>query len=600
MGGYRCIGHYGDYKPADLYAPTMKFTENVIGRQPVDLFCIVALALLTLLSWVPRWQGPIDLRWDGGAYFILGTSLAEGKGYRLLNEPGEILADQYPPMLPCLIAAHQAILKTNDPVLVGIWLRRTWIVISVAYIVFAFLLARLFVSTAYAFWLSLVCLMSYDMYYLATLCFAELPFALTTVLFAYLYLRKDGASWTRYLAPAFAIASYLLRSMGIALLGAWVADALLRKQFRRAAIRAAVSLMPILAWQTYVHSVEARPDYQHPYYAYQRAPSMFYNVSYAVNMQLKDPFRPDLGNASLGDLCYRFFDNVLALPSTLGQSVTAREGFYRGHVKAFNLAVGRAVLPHWPYKVLLNFLGLLVLLGVVCLMLRRQWLIGCTVLLTVAAVCTTPWPGQFARYLAPILPLLLLALLALLQAGAVYVRRILPAFRGTHDMKALRLSVLAVILCESAIALQSGNRNFLEPAVYQDATGKQHPYHLLHYSEAYPDVEGALRWLVPRAGSGAVIAVSMPQWVYLKSGLKTVLPPLTTDPVKAGQLIDSVPVSFVIVERLLMDDNFNEYFPRLVERSPDKWKLVYVSPDHQVQVYGRVGLARLSGGLQMN
>jgi hypothetical protein len=96
-----------------------------------DLLCAIALCLLTLLSWIPRWRGPIDVRWDGGTYYVLGTSLAEGEGYRLLNEPGEIRADQYPPLLPAIVALHQKILGTTDPVPVGMWLRRTWIVVSV-------------------------------------------------------------------------------------------------------------------------------------------------------------------------------------------------------------------------------------------------------------------------------------------------------------------------------------------------------------------------------------------------------------------------------------------------------------------------------------
>jgi hypothetical protein len=29
--------------------------------------------------WAPRIYGPIDLRWDGASYYVLGTSLAEGR-----------------------------------------------------------------------------------------------------------------------------------------------------------------------------------------------------------------------------------------------------------------------------------------------------------------------------------------------------------------------------------------------------------------------------------------------------------------------------------------------------------------------------------------
>lgn len=559
-----------------------------------DVLCAVALCLLTLLTWLPRWRGPIDIRWDGGTYFILGTSLAEGKGYRLLNEPGDIQADQYPPLLPAIVALHEKALGTRDPVQVGIWLRRTWIIISVTYVLFAFLLARLLLSRIYAFWVGVVCLMSYDMYYLATLCFTELPFALMAVLFAWCYLREEGRSWTRGLTPVFAIAAYLLRSMGIALLGAWVLDALFKRQFRAAVIRATIALVPVISWQTYVHSVEVSREYRHPSYVYQRDPSMFYNVSYSVNMRLKDPFAPDKGFITTGDLLSRMTGNVAAMPSTLGQSISAREGFYRGHVRSLNQTLGRNLVPHWPYKILLNVLGALVILGIVQMIRQGQWLIAGTIALTLGAICTTPWPGQFARYIAPILPFLLLALGTLL--GMTKRTAGTPVLLG-NKLRALRFASCGLIFCECCLALQSGNRNFINRSEYRDRDGQMVGYNLLHYSSEYEATKELLKWLRPRANRDAVIAVTMPQWVYLVSGFKSVMAPLTTDPAKAQEQMDTVPVSFFIVEELLMDDNFNTFSPGLIRSSPGTWKLVFAMPNSNVRLYARRGIAYLSGSV---
>src|ERR1700757_3530206 len=88
------------------------------SRFRTDTVYILILLTIVIVCWLPRLSGPIDLRWDGGAYYILGTSLAEGKGYRLLNEPGEIEAIQYPPLFPAIIAAHQWILGTSNPIIV--------------------------------------------------------------------------------------------------------------------------------------------------------------------------------------------------------------------------------------------------------------------------------------------------------------------------------------------------------------------------------------------------------------------------------------------------------------------------------------------------
>jgi len=88
-----------------------------------DAACLAVLIVVTVLSWIPRFRGPIDFRWDAGVYYVLGTSIASGQGYRLLNEPGQIEAIQYPPGLPALVAAHQIALHSSDPRVVGRWLR---------------------------------------------------------------------------------------------------------------------------------------------------------------------------------------------------------------------------------------------------------------------------------------------------------------------------------------------------------------------------------------------------------------------------------------------------------------------------------------------
>src|SRR4051812_39380341 len=100
-----------------------------------DIAAVVVVIAAAVALWLPRTPGPIDLRWDAGVYYILGTSLAEGRGYRLLNEPGQIRAVQYPPLLPAIVAVHERLLGTSDPTIVGIWLRRTAFAVFLTYAV---------------------------------------------------------------------------------------------------------------------------------------------------------------------------------------------------------------------------------------------------------------------------------------------------------------------------------------------------------------------------------------------------------------------------------------------------------------------------------
>ena len=116
---------------------------RVLSPDTMALLVVIAVAALT---WLPRLTGPIDLRWDGSVHYILGTSLAQGKGYRLLNEPGEIAAVQYPPLLPAIVAAHQLVLGTSDPWVVGAWLRVTAFLTYLTFAVIALRFLRMYVS----------------------------------------------------------------------------------------------------------------------------------------------------------------------------------------------------------------------------------------------------------------------------------------------------------------------------------------------------------------------------------------------------------------------------------------------------------------------
>src|SRR5213592_435944 len=107
---------------------------------------ISALLLLSVFLWLPRLRGPLDLRYDAGVYYILGTSLAEGKGYRLLNEPGEIQAIQYPPLLSLFAAAHQRLAGTSEPAVAGHLLRVSFFAIFLALVVAVYRLSRYYLA----------------------------------------------------------------------------------------------------------------------------------------------------------------------------------------------------------------------------------------------------------------------------------------------------------------------------------------------------------------------------------------------------------------------------------------------------------------------
>src|SRR5262249_25609625 len=151
---------------------------------------VVLLLALSLAMWAPRFRGPIDLRWDGAVYYVLGTSLAQGNGYRLLNEPGEIHAIQYPPLLPMVVCGYQWVLGTDDPAIVGWWLRVGYFLVTTLLSLAVYALARPILPAFYSLVAALLVTLHFFTFWMSDQLVADIPFALLTVLFLLFARRK--------------------------------------------------------------------------------------------------------------------------------------------------------------------------------------------------------------------------------------------------------------------------------------------------------------------------------------------------------------------------------------------------------------------------
>ena len=418
----------------------MNAAESVLRRTVVAWLLIGVVAAAT---WWPRASGPIDLRWDGGAYYILGTSLAQGEGYRLLSEPGSTESNLHPPFLPALVATYQTVLQTSDPVVVGHALRLTAALISVAYAIAIFVLLSAYIPRTYALAAALIAVLQPQFAYFSDSLYAETFFGLFTVLF--FILQRYRANTVCFLLSGLcAVLAYEARTAGIALLAAWVAESLLLRDYKRAAIAFVISIVPVVSWIAWIKAVESSPEYQQPAYAYQRAPYVYFNVSYARNlMTLADPSTPELGPLTTAVLFDRLRSNVKALPVSIGRAVSGWE------------APERVALP----------LAFLVLIGMILQARRKQYLMLMYVALSLAAVCLTPFQKQFVRYLMPLYPFFALALFQLLAKLARepgFPARLVPSFA-----RAVPVWIVVAIIA------------------YQEFRRSPHLYGLSHHDAAY-------------------------------------------------------------------------------------------------------------------
>ncbi len=542
-------------------------------RKP-DCFAVIFLLGLSAALWAPRLIGPIDLRYDAAVYYILGTSLADGKGYRLLNEPGEIQSVQYPPLLPALVALHQEILGSRDPAWVGQWLRVTYCLIFTAAVVAAYVMARAFLRPIYAVCVGAMTALYGQGIFISDLLFTEIPFSLISLLFV-IFNRRSGAA--RFSAPTAlaGVAAYLLRTAAIALLAAWVGESLLRRRWQQAAVRVGVALLPVLAWQGYIMHVTSSAEYKHPAYPYQRAPYQYYNVTYAENLMLVDSFRPERGRLSAATLLKRLRTNFAHMPQTLGEGASTGEYFWGLAAERVESLLDRKeyLTPNVVY--LLWFLGGLVLVGIELLLLQREWLICLYLVGATALMCLTPWPAQFIRYVIPLTPFLSLALVLALSRFQEFTARRRPRW-----VRPLGWLVVVGILAPLLGAAASGSQRLLRDRVRSGAG-------LIFYDNGWKEFDTALAWLKNHVQPGEIVAAWSPHQVFLKTGCKAVMLPMEANFAKAQQLLDSVPVTYLLVDDVVLETMSDLYTKPIIRRNRTRWQQVYASRGGKIWIYRR-------------
>jgi hypothetical protein len=78
------------------------------------------------------------------------------------------------------------------------------------------------------------------------------------------------------------------------------------------------------------------------------------------------------------------------------------------------------------------------------------------------------------------------------------------------------------------------------------------------------------------------------QWAYLRTGLKAISPPMEIEVAEAQRLADSVPISYVILDRLQDSRMFMKYAIPMVRDNPERWELVYSAAGNGTTVYRRI------------
>ncbi|MGH7215297.1 MAG: hypothetical protein ACREIT_11090, partial [Tepidisphaeraceae bacterium] len=205
---------------------------------------------------------------------------------------------------------------------------------------------------------------------------------------------------------------------------------------------------------------------------------------------------------------------------------------------------------------------------------------------SVGLISLAPWPEQYVRYLTPVLQVLAIFLVTALAAlPALFGRAIGP--RGRTIGRAAALIVLAGVVLAELFPVFQMYTKARDTALYYDAHGNETSNRIFAYRPEWRGIDQAAEWVRRRANPGDVVATTTPHTVYLRTGLKSVLPPLTTDPAKARRLLDGVPVRYVLLDNLGYP-GISQRYTRLAVEGSDQWREVYISALGGGRVYERV------------
>jgi hypothetical protein len=192
------------------------------------------------------------------------------------------------------------------------------------------------------------------------------------------------------------------------------------------------------------------------------------------------------------------------------------------------------------------------------------------------------------RYLLPLYPFLALALFGFLTWLTARIRLPWPALSRALAM-AVPWTVLAVVGSRASTETLELYTNYYQSVSYVQQ-GRPVSYRLVFYGPGAADVDAALDWLDGHAAASDVIATDHPQWAYLRTGRRAVLPPFVLDGREGQRLIDSVPVSYLITSTDA--DGYQRYTGPLLAANPQAWRRVWSGPNGVVVIHERVGAPR--------
>jgi len=222
------------------------------------------------------------------------------------------------------------------------------------------------------------------------------------------------------------------------------------------------------------------------------------------------------------------------------------------------------------------------MIGLAMLVRRRAWMILLIVLISVVIIWPMPWRNQFYRYLLPLTPFLVIGAMIVFDelSSRLSTLPVRPV-TATFGQIALAVALLLALMLQTASVRKLFENRAVRGASYVPGHGEVGP-HFFHYTEFSRAWDMEIAWIQSHSNPNAIVLTNAPQLCYLRIGRRAVLPPVERNQDRVRELLESVPVSYVILDLI-------DWMPA-VEKDNQRWRSVE-SVDG-VRLYERISAAK--------
>jgi len=469
---------------------------------------------------------------DDSIYVVLGKSLAEGNGYRMISSPENYVNVEYPPLFPVFIAGI-FILGGNIFVI-----KLLITVLGVLSIYSLYLFLKKFLNDKKAFIITVLTGISPLFIFYAHQVLSEVPYFLFSILALYFFVKylDNSSNKNLLLCSLFVLLSYFIRTIGFVLIvamGLYVAfEKLNKKDLRKFIFIILIIALPILLWSVRILSNEGETYEQYSYK----------DIFLRNNLYDFDSGGLDI-NGILNRVLYNGEKHIIQFSKTVFDPINWASLFYP------NLK--------WLEFSIISIVFLIIVFGLILSLIKNRTIIEYYFLTYVFFIFLIPDPSS--RFLFPVIPFIINYFLK----GAEFI------FKKLDKKRVINLLVVLIVIC-SVLSISKD--------IYFE---HKEDYYLNNWGENVDGFVDMALWSKDNIPKENNVIVYNPMMFYLLSDIKGNSPYLSYNKEEVLNQIYKKNAEYVIIDkgvgkRYLSPVIDKEHFEKIYERDGNHiYRVIY-------------------------